>query len=89
MTEEEVKKLKDGDYVEVKIGEDIYLGPVYQLSDLSTETFLVDFYTEVCISKSEWNLEILGIKPLNIKKSLPNLMSIDDQIKKFYPQYLI
>jgi hypothetical protein len=87
MTDEEVKKLKDGDYVEVEIDEDTYIGPIYHFK--KTEKYLLGFYTEFCISKSQWELKTIGIKSSNVKRHLPEIISIENQMKKYYPQYFI
>ena len=87
MTPEEIKNLKNGDYIEVEIDGYIYMGPFKHLS--KPEKYSGMFYTEFCSNKSEWDLETIGVKSFEIKRHLPKLMSLDDQIKKYYPQYLI
>lgn len=87
MTNEEVKKLKEGDYVEVEINGCIYIGPVFHLR--KPEKYLLGFYTEFCANKPEWKLETIGIKAQEVKRHLPKLMSFDAQLKKYYPQYFI
>jgi hypothetical protein len=87
MTEKEVKELKNGDYVEVEKDGCIYIGPINHLS--KPEKYSCSFYTEFCANKPEWNLEEIGVKAEEIRRYLPELMSVDDQIKKYYPQYFI
>ena len=91
MTEKEVKKLKDGDYVEVEINGCIYIGPIHHFKHnfKASEKYSCSFYTEFCSNKPEWDLEEIGIKAQEIRRYLPKIMSVDDQIKKYYPQYLV
>jgi hypothetical protein len=87
MTEKEVKNLKNGDYVEIEINGCIYVGPIHHLS--KPEKYYCSFYTEFCANKPSWDLEEIGVKPQEIKRYLPEIMSVDNQIKKYYPQYFI
>ena len=90
MTEQEVKELKVGDFVEIQIDNDIYIGSIIEDYYKMYNTILL--YLDFCLTKEEWDLDTIRVNKKdfkNIKKHLPQLESLDSQIKRIYPQYFI
>jgi len=90
MTEQEVKQLNPGDFIEIKIDNDIYIGSIVEDHYNMNNSILV--YLDFCLTKKEWDLDTIRVNEKdykNIKKYLPQLESLDSQIKRIYPQYFI
>ena len=90
MTEQEVKQLNPGDFIEIKIDNDIYIGSIVEDYYNMNNSILV--YLDFCLTKKEWDLDTIRVNEKdykNIKKHLSQLESLDSQIKRIYPQYFI
>jgi len=77
-------KLHKYDYILYKYEDIVYVGFI-----VSSRKKMLLVSPELALGLDEWDAEAVFIYPRDIIKKLPKLMTIEQQVEKYYPQMLI
>lgn len=78
------EELKLGEYVYFELDSGNFIGPITRLAPNS-----VKVYGEYCLNQLEWDLNEHVILYSSIKRALPKIKTLHNQIEEYYPNLTI